>query len=339
MSSSFSTIPIQTTVYNYANTLSVANALTVVTEDPAFRDFITKNNSVWVAFGSRNSHTLRTKLFQLYQQDKVSKMDIFKIHFFFSVIPDPGRIIEGISMFEPAVQNDLKPVVAFIEKRVVKLVKMVKQNTFCGHWIPNCMPGLDLYCAALSMSVPMDQDEMDTSVNSIIARKTFMQMNVTQDLLDENKEAQRHYWDNVVGYSDLTDRMVKTKAGNIKGNEHSFQESYWETQSRDSYNLLLRDKQGNLVEWVKKGKYNRANIEKWFRSVKEIPEVTQQTLPTTTVTSDAAKLLAEANMLKDKLDKLATEPDSAIKTANINMYTARRNQIEEEMKAMVKASP
>lgn len=216
--------------------LSVKDSLELVSISDSLRELIANSAGTWIDFGKKNSSILRTKLFRIIREEKLSQDAVFMLYFLHAAVKDCERILQHMDTLPSDMKSQawFNEVKTFITKRLVKYVRAETSRTFASVHLPNTNPGLDILCFLLQQKPPTSMIETQSIMNSVIARTTFTQMNVDDNLLAENKEYVREFWDKTIVYKDAADR-VKNKR------EIGFQETYWETQSKDKYAFLTKN--------------------------------------------------------------------------------------------------
>jgi hypothetical protein len=242
---------------------SVAQALKEVQVDGAILKAITDEEINWNMFGKKDSHLHRAKLFKMFRDKKATPHTIFMIFFLFSVIKNKARVLESIDNLPESVKTmkALLDAKEFIKDNIVQYTSQESSKTFAAVHLPTTMPGLDLLVTAIAM-----MNLADVVTNYIIPKQTFAQIKINGALQEENKAAQRNFWDNVVRSSKNTARQAKTVTDELK-----FHEDYYNTSATDTYLLIDLDMKEVEPKDSKAG-YTKDEIQTWFNNIKKTAE-------------------------------------------------------------------
>lgn len=223
-------------ITNDMGMMSVSESLKLMELSAGLKNIIKAAEGTWDGFGKKDSHVLRKKLFQLFKQEKMTPDAVFMVYFFHAAIKDCDRILTAMESLPEAftVEAWFPQVKNFLTKKMVKYVKNEKATNFASVHLPNTNPGVDIFCAILQSNTPKNDDQLDKLSEVILSRSTMAQMTINQDLQDRNKAHVKNFWDNIVIFKDAQDRK-KNKV------EVGFQEQYYDTQARDSYNFIGKD--------------------------------------------------------------------------------------------------
>jgi hypothetical protein len=218
--------------------ISIADSLKAVSLDTSVIDIIEANKDVWVSFGKKNSHVLRTILFKMFSEASMSKEAIFLVYFFHALIKDKDRIISAIDMMETSVKENpsVKEAYKFIKTKMVKYVRDEKSGKFASVHLPSTNPGLDILCYLLSLGKFNKKDmadKMEEIFQEIMGRNTMAQMKLNVDAQAINEEKVKTFWNKTVVLKDAEQR----KKNNMPV---GFQKTYYETSSSDEYVFITK---------------------------------------------------------------------------------------------------
>lgn len=236
--------------------ISVEVALQSMNLDGDMIDLITKNQSIWLNFGKKTSHTLRTFLMNLMQKAQLSDKARFMIYFFFSVIKNVQRVLNAMEQLpnEMKTADWFSPVKNFVQRNLVQYTNQENSEKFAVVHLPTTNPGLDCLCAALSMPATK------RALNEIIRRNTFTQLDISPTVLEINKQGVMDFWNN---------KVRKSNNRNRPGESLNFHEDYFNTAAQDKY-LLVDRNLNEFNEYEERVGMEEKDVEKWFMKVKNV---------------------------------------------------------------------
>lgn len=245
-----------------ASLVSVSDAIRAVTITKEFRNFVKDNKDVWAAFGTTDSHILRTKLIGLMNKAGLREMERFAVYFFCARVKDKDRILQGMELLPEEVKEKdwFKNVKNFFNMYTVKWPKLETAANFATLHLPNTNPGFDLLATAMMFH----EDDNEDIMKLLNSKLTLGQLHLNSEVQAEHKEHAREFWTNTVKGS--KNPMAKeTKIERDRG----FIEEYYDTSAGDKYPLVKLTDGGTPEEVsIPSGGYSKKDLIKWYKTVR-----------------------------------------------------------------------
>jgi hypothetical protein len=244
--------------------LSVAEALERIEMSEEIIKAFSNRDDIWDSFGKTDSHMLRAKLFKMFRAANLDKSRILMVFILFSAMKNKNRVLQHVDNLPSEMKgaSGMDDVKKFIENSLVQYVTQETSSKFAVVHLPTTMPGLDIMVNAMIYS------ESDANFDMLLSKQTFSQIHLNDELQSYNKEKQKNFWNNTMGFS-------RNESNDLKGKKAEFKEEFYNTAAKDKYLLVdfnlkevkPRDLQAGyakeeVIEWYKKLKSDNNKLKR-----------------------------------------------------------------------------
>jgi len=204
------------------------------------------------------SHIYRSKFFtiinKMISDKKMEPKSVAYIIYFATLVKNKTRILAGLAKQSSKYGTNqwFKDTVTFYTTMTVQFVSEAeKSGKFPVVNLPSCVPNIACHFLKLHLQ-GNGQSLSDADLYKKFSENLFfVQMNVTQEIVDEQMAWEAKFWNETVTTSKNPDKdRYQTKKG--------FQKAFFDTKAADKYKWLVAGKEvdqvydkGMIIEWLK----------------------------------------------------------------------------------------
>jgi len=220
---------------------------------------IKDNRGLWVDFGKKNSHILRSKITALMTEKGLSKDAKFLLYFFASLVKNKKRVLEAMRKLPESFQSLewFPQLTEFINDNMVQFPADEGDEKFAMVHLPATNPPLTLLCLAIGMP------RVDLTFEFMMSQQVMAQINLSPELQEMNKGYMKIFWEEQVNTTSNTRNLAnfqkKKKEGKI------FDEAIYKNQENDKY-LLLSPRFADIAPTDPSVGYTEPEVRAWLAS-------------------------------------------------------------------------